>query len=296
MTVGCNVSWANFDEQEVTKADDLPKSFSIDGYPLASRSWAVKLTRFAASSAIHAPIVATGLIANQSVVVYDTKTEQEIAELTSSAPEYAIPDLRNSAGSILVLLFIDRNVPTGDANQLSATNEVTLRIGEEVKLEKLPWSYQYQWPDFELGSAATWTSSGSGTVEAPKGSTVIVDTIAGSNAPTIRIRSHGAPGKLVVDGTFLATIKPTSGRKTNSDGSYTDFSFTNPQFVLDDGKVSPGADFRYEIPADFLQRGIVQFYQFDVSLKYYDKDGKQTGTGATTSQSVIMVIDFERSD
>ncbi len=287
----CFPAWAHFEREAVASETDLPRSTSFQAYPLSAKSWNVDLIRFKSSAAVSATVTASGLIDNQSIFVHDVKTGSELAELTPASPSYEVADLNALSGTVLVLAFVDTNTP----GSFSPTNTVTLKVSGP-ELETLPWSYQYQWPDTELGSAATWTSSGSGTVKAPKGSTVKVDTVAGSNAPTIRIRAHGAPGALVVSGTFLATVNPTSGRKTNSDGSYADFSFTNPQFLLDDGNVSPGADFRYEIPADRLQRGIIQYYKFDVSIKYYDKDGKQTGTGGRTGQTVLMVIDFERDD
>lgn len=294
-SAACFPSAANFDRETIADEKALPRTYSFDGYPLSARSWLLDISKFKSDAAQPVTIRSFGLKYGQSIYIYDRKAATELATLTADNVKYDIADLRNLSGTFLIAWFIDTNLPPANANNVSSTNVVALSIGDETKLDKFPWSHLTQWNDAVVGAAAVWTSASSGVVEAPKGSTVTIDTSL-PNLPQLKIRAHTAIGRVVVSGAYLVTINPMSGRKTNADGSYMDFAFSNPRFSVDRGGTSSGANFRYEIPAEDNQAGLAQTYQFDFTKTCYDKQGKQYDCSFTVGEGTFMLIDFERNE
>lgn len=128
-TGGCYPTWASFARQAVADPTVLPKTTSFNVFPLSARSWSIDLQKFKATEETPVTIEAAGLIDEQSVYVYDVKAKTEIAELTKAQPTHDIPDVTKLAGTVLVLAFVDRNLPVGSS---ASTNKVTLNFGKPV--------------------------------------------------------------------------------------------------------------------------------------------------------------------
>lgn len=125
-TGSCFPTWANFDRLAVADEKALPKSTTIDAYPLSAKSWNIDLLKFKSAAVTPVTIEAAGLNPDQSVFVYDVKAKSEIAELTKTNPTFAIDDLNTFAGTLLVLVFVDMNLP---GTSPASTNKVTLNFG-----------------------------------------------------------------------------------------------------------------------------------------------------------------------
>lgn len=130
----CQPAWSTFPRVAVTDTKTMTQATKISAYPLSAKSWNVDLMKFSATPPVPAVITAAGLIDKQSVYVYDVKAKSEIAELTKDSARFAIDDLMQKSGSVLVLVLVDRNAPTGSLNSQGSTNEVTLNIGSAVSL------------------------------------------------------------------------------------------------------------------------------------------------------------------
>jgi PKD repeat protein len=131
MSQGCPVSWAMFAKDTIQNESSLPKSVRLPASPLSARSWNLDLRNFSSSTFQPAQLTATGLISRQSVYAFKLsgKTLTSIGELTSDAPTQKIDDLNTMKGTILVVVLVDRNLPSGSINAQNTTNEVTVSLG-----------------------------------------------------------------------------------------------------------------------------------------------------------------------
>jgi hypothetical protein len=134
INASCYPNWASFHiSPQIKDEKSADQSFPIDAYPLSSISWSLDLVRFTTASPYETAILAEGLKGGQTVYLYDVKTKKDLAELTEASPRFEIDDLNKFAGSVIVLVFVDANLPTGmDPNYQSSTNKVTLRLGGDL--------------------------------------------------------------------------------------------------------------------------------------------------------------------
>ncbi len=134
MDEGCQVSWAMFGKEAIANEQYLPRSTRISAHPLSAKSWNLDLRNFSSSAVQPAVLTATGLKAMQSVYAMQVtgKGATPLAEITADSPTYKIDDLNALKGTLLTVVFVDRNLPAGDINAQGATNDVTVSIGPAV--------------------------------------------------------------------------------------------------------------------------------------------------------------------
>ena len=113
---------------EIKDASTLAQTFKFSAYPLSSIAFGLNLKGLTITDKTPLPITAAGLTDGQTVFIYATKGGSELAQLTKAVSSYTIPDITAYKGGYIVMTFVDANLPTGDANSQSSTNEVTLAI------------------------------------------------------------------------------------------------------------------------------------------------------------------------
>jgi hypothetical protein len=158
---GCS-AWAAAQTATMKDAASLLQTFNFDAYPLSSISHIFNLMQLAITDKTPLSITAQNLMDGQTVFIYDMKTDKEIGQLTEASNTYAIEDITTFKGHILVLTFVDANLPAGSS---ASTNEVTITTGGTYKCAAAAMVFSVNTP---VKGTTGWTScapaSGSGSV------------------------------------------------------------------------------------------------------------------------------------
>jgi hypothetical protein len=112
---------------EIKDASTLMQTFNFGAYPLSSISFGLDLKSLTITDKTPLPITASGLTDGQTVFIYDPKSKSELGRLTRQESSYTIADITAFKGIVIVMTFVDANLPAGN---YASTNEVTLTTGQ----------------------------------------------------------------------------------------------------------------------------------------------------------------------
>ncbi|MFZ2492872.1 MAG: hypothetical protein WA208_15425, partial [Thermoanaerobaculia bacterium] len=127
---GCVGQASSAASATIKDSASLSHTFKFGAYPLSSIAYKFDLMNVSVTEKTPLPIMAENLIDGQTVYVYDLKDKKELAQLTKSSNTYTIEDVAAAKGRILVVTFVDANMPSGSS---ASSNEVTITTGAMYK-------------------------------------------------------------------------------------------------------------------------------------------------------------------